>query len=562
MIRACSKSSIVRYKLPQSPQRTQRGGHYLHSSNKISRVLCGLCGGLDFKQALRSLLLLACFYAALSSSLLFAETNDKAEAIFSPYGPQKEKTVTTSHTANIDGKAVSYDATVGTQMLRDESGKEKGLIFYTAYTRTDINQSDASLRPLIFCFNGGPGSASVWLHLGAFGPKRVNIDEEGLHTTLPFHLVPNPYSLLDIADLVFIDPISTGYSRVIWNQDPKQFYNVDTDVETVAEFIRVYTTRQEKWTAPKFVAGESYGTTRAVGLALELHDKQHLFLNGVILISSVLNHMTLNFGNGNDLVYTLYLPAYTKTALYYHKLSEEMQNNPEKALRESREFAYGEYAESLFLGDRIDPQKRKKVIGKLAALTGLSPDYIEKSDLRVSQDHFAKELLRSQNRVIGRFDSRYMGIDSNSLGAVYECDPSFNAFLGLFTATFNDYVRRDLGWKTDEEYKILANVTPWGYNSTMGQTLNVSDKLQEVMDRNNRLRIYVAGGTYDLATPYFATEYTFSHLGLLPSLKKHIELHLYEGGHMMYLNQNSIAQMKLDLSAFIRKALKDPNPAE
>lgn len=462
----------------------------------------------------------------------------------------KEEVVITSHSVNINGIETSYKASVGTQTLKDDQGNSKASIFYIAYTKENVENKIS--RPVTFCFNGGPGSSSVWLHLGIFGPKRVNINDNGLSVNLPYHLVDNPSSILDITDLVFIDPVSTGYSRAVSGEDAKQFHGVDEDIQSVAEFIRLYTTRNELWEVPKFIAGESYGTTRAAGLAQELHDKQHLYLDGILLISTVLNFQTISFTSGNDLPYVLFLPSYTATAFYHQKLPADLQKDLKKTLWEVEEFAKNEYALALMKGDSLTSEDRSVIIDKLARYTGLTKTYIDQTDLRINILRFAQEFLRSERRTIGRFDSRMKGISSDACSDVFEFDPSFDLIMGLFAATFNNYIRADLNWKSDDEYKILATVWPWNYGIASNKYLNVSDKLRDVMSKNPSLEVYVASGLNDLATPYFATDYTISHLGLDPLLRNHITLKNYEGGHMMYLKSITLLKMKEDISSYFK----------
>lgn len=464
--------------------------------------------------------------------------------------PPKEEAVTTSHKVKINGVDISYKATVGTQLLNDDKGNPKALLFYTAYSKEGVD--DLGNRPITYCFNGGPGSSSVWLHLGVLGPRRVDIDETGKSAKHPYNLVDNPYSILDETDLVFIDPVSTGYSRTVPGEDPKQFHGVETDVQSIAEFIRLFTTRNQRWESPKFLAGESYGTTRAAGLAQELHDTHHLYLDGIVLVSSVLNFQTIRFSSGNDLPYILFLPTYTATALYHNKLSAEMQADPKKTLEEAQKFAIGEYAEALMQGDLLDKERYQTILKKLSSFIGLSPEYVDRAHLRVNIYRFAKELLRNEKRTVGRFDSRLKGIDSDSCGETFEFDPSFENIVGLFTSTFNNYIRAELNWKKDEEYKILTDVSPWDYSAATNQYLDVGEKLRDVMSKNTFLDVFVASGYTDLATPYYATEYTFAHLGLDPSLRDNVILKTYEGGHMMYLKHSSLVEFKSDLAHFIK----------
>lgn len=497
----------------------------------------------------RSILLCLLFFNLLFVSLSWSEEPAKAKSEKDQNKESlKEIAVTTSHSVKIDGKVISYQATVGMEILKDEQGNPKASMFYIAYKKE--GDTDRQLRPTTFCFNGGPGSSSVWLHLGIFGPRRVNIQESGLSANQPYHLVENPYSILDLTDLVFIDPVSTGYSRPAPGEDAKQFHGVEEDVQSVAEFIRLYVTRNNLWESPKYIAGESYGTTRAAGLALELHDTHRLFTDGIILISSILNFQTSSFTAGNDLPYILYLPTYTATALYHNRLSKELQSDALKTMAEVENFALKDYACALLLGDRIDPKQYQDVLAKLSSYTGLSKDFLQLSNLRVSVFCFINQLLKEQRRIVGRFDSRMKGMSSEPCDDAAFYDPSLEMVLGLFASTFNNYIRQDLNWKSDEEYKILISVGPWNYGSATNHYLNVSDKLKEVMTKNNALRVYTASGIYDLALPYFSTEYTFSHLALDPALKGNVITKTYEGGHMMYLYQPSLIKMKSDISNF------------
>ena len=464
---------------------------------------------------IKRLLCIALPTLLLTTSVIFSTENPPKEEKIQNPSDKKEEVVTTTHSIKIDGKTLSYQANVGTQFIFDDLGKPKASLFYIAYTKDDV--ADKSNRPITFCFNGGPGSAAVWLNLGLLGPKRIVMNEMGTEAKQPFQLTDNEFSLLDVTDLVFIDPVSTGFSRSIPADEAKQFHGVKKDIDSIAEFIRLYVTRANRWDSPKFLAGESYGTTRAAGLVLALHDTQHMYFDGIMLISSVLNFQTINFSTGNDLPYILFLPSYTATALYHKKLSNDLQKDTLKTLAQVEEFANGEYAHALMLGNKLDPIKRKSIIEKLSSYTGISADYIDRSDLRLHLFRFAKELLKEQNRLVGRFDSRIKGIDLDLCNDCIQFDPSMEKVLGPFTATFNNYVRTDLNWKVDEEYKVLANVQPWEYDEATNQFLDVGDKLKEAMSKNTLLDVFVASGYTDLATPYFATEYTFSHLGLDPS---------------------------------------------
>lgn len=484
-------------------------------------------------------------------SMGFAE--EKAETKKETAPPVKEEVVETSHSATINGQTVGYKAIAGNMILKDDSGKEKASIFYVAYIKDGEKNND---RPITYCFNGGPGSSSVWLHMGVFGPQRVLFNEEG-GSTPPYQTVNNEYSILDLTDLVFIDPVSTGYSRAAPGEDAKQFHGAEEDVEWIAKFIRLFSTRYERWDSPKFLAGESYGTTRAAALAQQLYEKHRLYINGIVLISSILNFQTLNDPqNGNDLPYALALPSFTATAWYHKKLNPELQADLQKSLKMSEEFALGEYSLALLQGDRLDPKKKDEIIAKVAAFSGLSKDFVRNTNMRICPFQFTKELLRSEQRTVGRFDSRFKGIDSNASGSYNENDPSADAIFGPFAGAFNEYVRSQLNWKEDKEYNILVSLGQWNYSKAGNSFYNVAEKLREVMTVIPGLRVFVGNGYFDLATPYFASDYTFNHLNLDPSLRPYLMMKYYEAGHMMYINPPSLVKMKNDLAEFY----KNPGP--
>jgi carboxypeptidase C (cathepsin A) len=474
----------------------------------------------------------------------------------------KEQISQTQHTATVDGQEIKYTATAGTIILKaEEEGEEKKAegekskvsIFFIAYTRDDVD--DVSQRPLTFSFNGGPGSSSVWLHLGLLGPRRVVMDDEGFSRP-PYRLVNNELSLLDATDLVFIDPATTGYSRVVPGEKADQFHNFEKDIESVGDFIRLFTTRFKRWSSPKFLIGESYGTTRAAGLSGFLQERHGMYLNGVMLISAILNFQTALFAPGNDLPCMLFLPTYTATAWYHGRLPEDLQQSDlHSVLREVEAFAAEEYALALIKGDALPDEDRQEIVTRLARYTGLSPAYIEQTNLRINIHRFVKELLRDQRRTVGRIDSRFTGIDRDAAGENVDFDPSMAAIMGPYTATLNDYVRTELEFESDLPYEILTSrVRPWGYDKHQNQYVNVAETLREAMSKNPHLKVLVANGYYDLATPYFATRYTFNHLGLDPSLQENIAMTYYEAGHMMYVHLPSLVQLKQDLAGFIQGA--------
>ena len=477
---------------------------------------------------------------------------DETKPEFKPEFP-KEVLSETKHTVTIDGKAIQYRATAGNLLLKDENGKPKANVFFIAYTK-DGNR-DNSGRPITFSFNGGPGSSSVWLHLGVLGPRRVKMADDGQALPPPYKLEDNEYSLLDVTDLVFIDPVTTGYSRAVPGEDDTQYHGVRQDIESVGAFIRLYTTRFKRWDSPKFLAGESYGTTRAAGLSNFLMERYGMYLNGIVLVSSILNFQTADFHPGNDLPYILFLPTYTATAWYHKKLSPDLQSDLQSALKQSEAFALTEYSNALMKGDQLSPQERSSIAKQVAKFTGLSEAYVERANLRIEDSRFNKELLRDQRRTVGRLDSRFIGIDVDAAGEQIEYDPSYSAILGSFTATLNDYLRSELKYESDLPYEILTGrVWPWDFGSVKNQYLNVAEDLRHAMTENPFLRIFVANGYYDLATPYFATYYTFDHLGLDPSLKDHVTMGNYEAGHMMYIHRPSLVQFKSDVSRFLQSA--------
>ncbi len=464
----------------------------------------------------------------------------------------------TKHSVVVNGQTLDYTVTAGTYILKEEDEEEgekpKASIFYVAYTID--NQLDTAKRPLTFSFNGGPGSSSVWLHLGVLGPKRVLMDEEGNPYPPPYRLVDNDYTLLDKTDLVFIDPVSTGFSRAVPGEKAGEFHEQKKDIESVGEFIRMYTTRGQRWHSPKFLIGESYGTTRAAGLAGYLHERHGMYLNGIMLVSSILNFGTARFDPGNDLPYILFLPTYVATAWYHKQLDDELQADLRKTLQEVEEFAMGEYTLALMKGATLPEDEKQQVIEKLARYTGLSASYIERSNLRINIHRFCKELLREEMVTVGRLDSRYKGRDKDAVGEMNAMDPSYAAILGPYASTLNDYMRRDLEFELDLPYEILAPIfMSWKFEKWQNQYLNVAESLRHAMQLNPALKVIVCNGYYDMATPYLATEYTFNHIELGEKQRENISMTYYEAGHMMYLHIPSLAQLKKDLDDFIDNSL-------
>jgi carboxypeptidase C (cathepsin A) len=459
----------------------------------------------------------------------------------------KDPSVVTEHVLAVNGEKIAYVATTGTLTIKNDADKPQAKMFYIAYTKKD---ADPKTRPLTFSFNGGPGSSSVWLHLGLLGPKRVDMKDDASIAKPPYALVENTVSLLDKTDLVFIDPVTTGYSRPAEGVEAKAFHGVEEDLDSVGRFIHLYTSRANRWASPKFLIGESYGTTRAAGLSALLQDAYGMELAGVMLVSSILNFNTTNFAT--DLSYALYLPTYTATAWYHKKLAHK---DLASALRESEEFAMNEYTLALMKGH--DLPNRKEIAAKLSRLTGLSETYLEQANLRVSLGRFCKELRRSDRLTVGRLDSRYVGEDPDAAGEQYGYDPSMSAIQGPYSEGIYKYLRNDLQYQSDQIYEILTGkVRPWNYGKAgENRVLDVSGRLRNAMAKNPRLKVFVASGYYDQATPYFATKYTFSHMDLEPERRKNVTIEHYEAGHMMYIHGPSLKKLRDDLVKFYDAAL-------
>jgi len=481
------------------------------------------------------------------------------EPLRPPPDHHEEATVETTHELQVGRRKIPYRAVAGRVILTEEDGDKRASFFHVAYFRSDVE--DPGDRPLVFAFNGGPGSSSVWLHLGLLGPRRVDVDENGHPGPPPGRLVDNLHGLIDVADVVFIDPVGTGFSRAIPGDEQKKFHHFTRDIESVGEFIRIFLTRHARWASPKYLAGESYGTTRAAGLASHLLEKQGIYLNGLVLISVILNfgtggfdRETLTFQVGNDLPYVLFLPTYAATAWYHGKLDRRLQRlRLAELLEEVEGFARGDYARALLLGDELDQAEQHRVSEQVATYTGLDVAYVERYRLRIEILRFCKELLRDRRRTVGRIDSRYTGIDRFSDGDALESDPSTNAIMGAYAAMLNDYVRRELEYESDLPYHVLSlDVNQdWDFEDFKNANVDTSESLRRAMSKNPHMRVFLANGLYDLATPYLATRHTFAHLGLDPDLAGNVVSHDYEAGHMMYLHHPSLEALAGHLRAFI-----------
>jgi carboxypeptidase C (cathepsin A) len=465
--------------------------------------------------------------------------------------------VSTQHSITVKRRKVNYTTTTGRVVLRQEvltEGKfdghqPKAEVFLTAYT---LDGADPTNRPVTFAFNGGPGSSSVWLHLGLLGPRRVVSGDVGALTPPPYELVDNVETLLAHSDLVFIDPVSTGFSRAVKGEKPGEYHGFQGDIESVAEVIRLWTSRNGRWMSPKFLAGESYGTLRAAGLAEHLQSRYGMYLNGLMLISSVLDFVTLDFNEGNDVAYTLFLPTYAAIA-HYHGLHGSRPLA--EVLAEAEEFAARDYPWALARGNRLSTEERASVVARIASLTGLSEDYVDRVNLRIEHIRFFSELLRSRRLVVGRLDARFTGWDADYGREQMTEDPSYSAILGPYTAALNHYLRAELEYSNDLPYEIISRgVHPWSYKEFEGAHVTVVGKLSAAMRANPHLRVHVAFGHLDGATPYFAAEHVLAHLAIPEELQANIESAYYPAGHMMYVHEPSRIQQSKDLAAFVQSA--------
>ncbi len=472
--------------------------------------------------------------------------------------PPADRLAVTRHRATIGGREIAYTATCGTLVLREESQKDgkaegekaRASVFFVAYA---LDGAEPGSRPLTFSVNGGPGSSSVWLHLGLLGPKRVELYDEGRAPPPPGRLVDNEFSLLDRSDLVFIDPVGTGYSRMAEGEKVDEFHEYRRDLESVGEFIRLYCSRYARWSSPKYLIGESYGTTRASGLAGHLIERAGLYLNGIMLVSCALEFSLLRFDTGNDLPPVLFLPTYAATAWYHGRLAPALQAKPLRELvAEVEAFAGGDYARALFLGAKLPAADRAAIASRVASYTGLSPAYVERTNLRVQIHRFCKELLRDEGRTVGRLDSRFTAFDRDAAGENPEFDPGFAAIYGAYASTMNDYVRRTLAFESDAPYEVLKGLyLNWGWKDFANRYASIGETLRKALAMNPHMRVLVANGYYDLATPHFASDYGFDHLALPEALRANFSVDYYEAGHMMYAHKASLERLAGRLREFV-----------
>ncbi len=496
----------------------------------------------------------------LDTPAAVAQTTAQPESVEDPARQEsgfRIKTIQRTGTAEIGGHSIAYQVETGTLTQSTDTQQEKAEVFFVAYT---LPGQSGPRRPVTFAFNGGPGSSSVWLHLGMLGPERIELPDDASLLQPPYQLSANPHSLLDITDLVFIDPVSTGFSRPIGDEKKSQFHGFDEDVRSVAQFIHDWTSHYQRWDSPLFLMGESYGGLRAAGLSSYLQSRYNLELNGIAVISGAINFQTLRFDSGNDLPYLCFLPTYAATAWYHGRLSEELQSLPvEDVVAQAEAVATGDYAQVLLLGSAAPAEQVDRLVEQLSRLTGIDAAFWRNSNLRVSQPRFCKELLRGQARTVGRFDSRYSGIDRDAAGDRPDYDPSGAAIFGPFTATLNQYLRQRLGYQQPRTYEILTgNVQPWNYDGFVGRYVDASDSLRRAMTANPHLQLYVACGYYDLATPHFAMQYTLNHLGLDPALESNVTVSHFEGGHMMYIFEPAMVQLRSELLDWYQRAMGEP----
>lgn len=459
-----------------------------------------------------------------------------------------ESAVTTQHTATIKGKRVPYKATAGTLPVYNANGQAVASVFYVYYERTDVQ--DKTKRPLSISFNGGPGSSSAWMHIGYTGPRRVNIDSEG-NPVQPYGVRDNPESIIDVTDIVFVDPVNVGFSRPVDGADRSQFFGVNQDIDYLGRWIELFVTRQGRWTSPKFLIGESYGTTRVSGLAQRLQSTHKMFLNGVILVSPT----GLGINRAGPVGAALTLPHYAATAWYHGQLAQDLQRRDlEEILPEVERFTVDEYIPALTRGGFIDDAKRREIAGKVARYAGVSESFVLNNNLAIPINHWRKELMRDQRLTVGRLDARYQGVDRTAAGISYDYDAAMSAWNHSFAPAINHYLREELGYKTDVVYHLIGGpVHPWDRSNDQ-----TGENLRRAMAENPYLKTMIQAGYYDGGTDYFSAKYTMWHIDPSGQLKDRFRFKLYRSGHMMYLRDEDLVTSNQDIRDFIEWA----TPAE
>jgi carboxypeptidase C (cathepsin A) len=505
----------------------------------------------------RALILAAVLIVFLTAPLIEARQRPGSSPEAAPAPGRQEtasvnpdKIAQTSHILRLDGREIRYTATAGTLPIRLDDGKVAARMFFTAYTK---DGEEARTRPLSFLFNGGPGSASVWLHMGSFAPRRVRMAEEGFQPAPPYQMVDNENSLIDVSDLVFVDAIDTGYSRVLPGVDNAQFHGQDGDIRAFGEFIAEYLKAFNRYPSPKFLIGESYGTIRSAGLSQELQTRHGIELNGIVLVSAFLTYQTVSPAPSNDIAYAAQIQTHTATAWYHKKLPADLQAKTlAQAVDESRVYAFGEYLQVLTRGHTLTEAERSAAAQRLARYIGLSPAFILSSNLRVDSARFRKELLRDKRLVVGRLDGRFTALDADAAGERQEFDPSNTALTGAYVAVFLDYVKNTLKWESDLHYPTSGNVRPWKY--VENRYMDTTEALRSTMAKNPFLKVLVACGYFDMATVVGGVEFNFTHLAFDRPINERVSFTYYEAGHMMYIRPSAQAKLKQDTAAFIRAA--------
>lgn len=513
---------------------------------------------MDYSGGMQAIILSSVLFLTLSAAA--AQDLDapvEAQKASAADEPRAEVFVS-EHQLEIGGTWITYTATAGTLLMQDDEGQPKALFGFTAYVKQD---GDRSQRPIMFAYNGGPGSASIWLHMGILGPERTVVTDAGFSPNGPFERVPNEYGILDQADLVMIDPVGTGFSRAVGSAVGKDFWGVDQDIQSVSEFIVQYTTENDRWSSPKYILGESYGGVRSGGVAYELLNKHNLALNGVILVSPYMNFVAGNAGIKIDLPHVLYFTTFAATA-WYHDVVPDKPADLVGFLEEAEEFAINTYAPALLKGNRLPASERKVVLAGMTRFTGISEEYWERANLRIDESQFAKELLRKRKQTAGRIDSRFLGDSINLIGESFTYDPFFPSVGPAFVATFHDYYRKELGVTTDRKYVVSGRLwKDWDNShaqpgaSGSGQRkvpfANTAVDLAYTMVQNPSMRVLVQQGYFDLATPYGATKHFIDHMDISAELQENIVIEYYEAGHMMYVHAPSMAKFRRTLVEFI-----------
>src|SRR4051812_33264626 len=472
------------------------------------------------------------------------------------FGPNEEKVSSTSHIAHIDGKEIKYTATVGTIPIRLDNNNVQARMFFVAYTK---DGEDAKTRPISFLYNGGPGAATIWLHMGSFAPKHVQMADEGFQPAPPFRLEDNENSLIDVSDMVFIDAVSTGYSRTAPGVGSEQFHGQEGDIRAFGEFINTWLSTYNRWASPKYLIGESYGTIRSAGLSAELQQRHGIDLNGIVLVSSLLTYQTLSPAPDNDVAWASNLETFSADAWYHKKLPPDLQAQTIKqVVDQSRAFAFGEYMTALTRGNTLSDVDRTATANKLARFTGLSTQFILNANLRVSAERFRKELLRDKRLAIGRLDGRFTSLDLDAAGEREEFDISNSALQGPYTAMFQDYVKNELKWDTDLHYPTSGNVRPWTYDQN--RYMDMTEPLRSAMTHNPFLKVFVAIGYYDMATIMGGAEFNFTHLAYEKQVVDRVSYGYYEAGHMIYIRPSEHKKLKTDIAHFIEGTRGQPPP--